>query len=99
MGVVHGADAKRYGAKLNANQGPIENMLGAWRTSFGPHKSEQFSRIVAPIRTTFDQKRVSVIGSWQGIGDVSRASASSLVNDINVIKYSAAPRAIRTIMA
>jgi hypothetical protein len=34
MGVVHGADAKRYGAKLNANQGPIENMLGAWQNVF-----------------------------------------------------------------
>jgi hypothetical protein len=47
---IRGGDAKKYGAKLKANQWLIENVLVAWRTLFDPHKPEQFPRIVAPYQ-------------------------------------------------
>jgi hypothetical protein len=47
---IRGGDAKKYGAKLKANQWLIENVLTAWRTPFDPHKQEQFPRIVAPYQ-------------------------------------------------
>jgi hypothetical protein len=47
---IRGGDARKYGAKLKANQWLIENVLAAWRTPFDPHKPEQFPRIVAPYQ-------------------------------------------------
>jgi hypothetical protein len=47
---IRGGDAKKYGAKLKANQWLIENVFVAWRTPFDPHKPEQFPRIVAPYQ-------------------------------------------------
>ncbi len=47
---IRGGDAKKYGAKLKANQWLIENVLAAWRTPFDPHKPERFPRIVAPYQ-------------------------------------------------
>jgi hypothetical protein len=47
---IRGGDAKKYGAKLKANQWLVENVLPAWRTCFDPHKPEQFPRIVAPYQ-------------------------------------------------
>ena len=47
---IRGGDAKKYGAKLKANQWLIEKVLAAWRTPFDPHKPEQFPRIVAPYQ-------------------------------------------------
>jgi hypothetical protein len=47
---IRGGDAKKYGAKLKANQWLIENVLAAWRTPFDPHKPEQFPRIIAPYQ-------------------------------------------------
>ena len=44
---IRGGDAKKYDAKVKANQWLIENVLAAWRTPFDPEKSEQFPRIVA----------------------------------------------------
>jgi len=44
---IRGGDAKKYGAKLKANQWLIENVLAAWRKPFDPRKPEQFPRIVA----------------------------------------------------
>ena len=47
---IRGGDAKKYGAKLKANQWLIENVLAAWRTPFDPHNPKQFPRIVAPYQ-------------------------------------------------
>jgi hypothetical protein len=47
---IRGCDAKKYGAKLKANQWLIENVLVAWRTPFDPQKPETFPRIVAPYQ-------------------------------------------------
>jgi hypothetical protein len=47
---IRGGDAKKYAAKVKANQWLIENVLAAWRTPFDPHKPEQFPRIVAPYQ-------------------------------------------------
>ena len=47
---IRGGDARKYGAKLKANQWLIENVLAAWQTAFDPHKPEQFPRIVAPYQ-------------------------------------------------
>jgi hypothetical protein len=47
---IRGGDAKKYAAKVKANQWLIENVLAAWRTLFDPHKPEQFPRIVAPYQ-------------------------------------------------
>jgi hypothetical protein len=47
---IRGGDAKKYGAKLKANQWLVENVLAAWRTPFDPHKPAQFPRIVAPYQ-------------------------------------------------
>jgi hypothetical protein len=47
---IRGGDARKYGAKIKANQWLIENVLAAWRTPFDPHKPEQFPRIVAPYQ-------------------------------------------------
>ena len=47
---IRGGDAKKYGAKLKANQWLIENVLVAWRTPFDPQKPETFPRIVAPYQ-------------------------------------------------
>jgi hypothetical protein len=47
---IRGGDARKYGAKLKANQWLVENVLAAWRTPFDPHKPELFPRIVAPYQ-------------------------------------------------
>jgi len=47
---IRGGDAKKYAAKVKANQWLIENVLAAWRTPFDPHKPERFPRIVAPYQ-------------------------------------------------
>jgi hypothetical protein len=47
---IRGGDAKKYGAKLKANQWLIENVLAGWRTPFDPHNPKQFPRIVAPYQ-------------------------------------------------
>ena len=44
---IRGGDAKKYAAKVNANQWLIENVLAAWRKPFDPRKPETFPRIVA----------------------------------------------------
>ena len=44
---IRGGDAKKYSAKVKANQWLIENVLAAWRKPFDPRKPEQFPRIVA----------------------------------------------------
>ena len=48
---IRGGDAKKYGAKLKANQWLIENVLGAWRTPFDPHKPKQFPRCRFALRS------------------------------------------------
>ena len=47
---IRGGDAKKYAAKVKANQWLIENVLAAWRTPVDPHKPEQFPRIIAPYQ-------------------------------------------------
>ena len=47
---IRGSDAKKYAAKVMANQWLIENVLAAWRIPFYPHKPEQFPRIIAPYQ-------------------------------------------------
>ena len=47
---IRGGDAKKYGAKLKANQWLVENVLAAWRSPFDPHQPERFPRIVAPYQ-------------------------------------------------
>ena len=47
---IRGGDAKKYAAKVRANQWLVENVLAAWRACFDPHKPEQFPRIVAPYQ-------------------------------------------------
>jgi hypothetical protein len=47
---IRGGDAKKYAAKVKANEWLIENVLAAWRTPFDPHKPDQFPRIVAPYQ-------------------------------------------------
>ena len=47
---IRGGDAKKYAAKVKANEWLIENVLAAWRAPFDPHKPEQFPRIVAPYQ-------------------------------------------------
>jgi hypothetical protein len=47
---IRGGDAKKYAAKVTANQWLVENVLAAWRAPFDPHKPEQFPRIVAPYQ-------------------------------------------------
>jgi hypothetical protein len=44
---IRGGDAKKYAAKVAANQWLIENVLAAWRKPFDPRKPETFPRIVA----------------------------------------------------
>jgi hypothetical protein len=47
---VRGGDARKYAAKVKANQWLIENVLAASRACFDPHQPEQFARIVAPYQ-------------------------------------------------
>jgi DNA polymerase elongation subunit (family B) len=44
---IRGGDAKKYAAKIKANQWLIENVLTAWRRPFDPRKPTTFPRIVA----------------------------------------------------
>ncbi len=44
---IRGGDAKKYAAKVKANQWLIENVLAVWRKTFDPRKPETFPRIVA----------------------------------------------------
>lgn len=47
---IRGGDAKKYAAKVKANQWLVENVLAAWKTPFDPQRPEQFPRIVAPYQ-------------------------------------------------
>jgi hypothetical protein len=84
---IRGGDAKKYGAKLKANQWLIENVLAAWRTPFDPHKPEQFPRIVAPYQKYITagnalaaRHRWKLAGRWT----VKRGEPGAGTRDINV---------------
>ena len=47
---IRGGDAKKYAAKVKANQWLVENVLAAWRKPFDPRKPDTFPRIVAPYQ-------------------------------------------------
>ncbi len=47
---IRGGDARKYAAKIRANQWLIENVLAAWRKPFDPRTPESFPRVVAPYQ-------------------------------------------------
>jgi hypothetical protein len=84
---IRGGDAKKYGAKLKANQWLVANVLAAWRTPFDPHKPEQFPRIVASYQKYItagnalaSRHRWKLAGRWTA----RRGEAGTGTRDINV---------------
>ena len=82
---IRGGDAKKYAAKVKANQWLIENVLAAWRTPFDPWKPETFPRIVAAYQKYItvgnalaSRARWKLAGRWTARpASQARASARS----------------------
>ena len=76
---IRGGDAKKYAAKVNANQWLIENVLAAWRKPFDPRKPETFPRIVAGYQKYItvgnalaSRARWKLAGRWRAASTSSR---------------------------
>jgi hypothetical protein len=68
---IRGGDAKKYAARVKANQWLIENVLAAWRKPFDPQRPETFPRIVAPYQKYItagnalaSRRRWKLAGRW-----------------------------------
>ena len=85
---IRGGDAKKYAAKVKANQWLIENVLAAWRKPFDPQKPDTFPRIVAALSEVHHSRKraglARIVGSWRGGGRREPGEPGAGTREINV---------------